>query len=496
MNAVTPMLDTEPGFSHAKIRSIIFGIMLAMLLASLDQTIVATVLPTIGAELGDFANLSWVVTAYLLASTAVTPLYGKLSDIHGRGVVMTAAVVLFTLGSIACALAPGMLTLVLARGFQGLGGGGLIAVAQTIVADVVPPRQRGHYQAMIAGVFATSSIAGPVLGGLIAQHLHWSVIFWINLPLGAGALFMIRRIMNSLPRHERAHRLDLPGALLLFIAATSLLVALSWGGVLYRWASLQVLSLLGLSALGSCAFVWRMRTAPEPFLPLDMLLDRVVAAGTGAAFFIYGIIIALTITTPLYFETAWHLSTAASGFALIPQMAGTVGGTLISGQAMARLRWYKLPALVFLSVSVLSLTAIAILPEIPRAVQLGLFAVIAFGMGTVLPLSTVAIQNAVPLHRLGTVTGTANFFRALGGALFVALLGAVLLGALGANGVGEAMGGLSELALHADPARVQHAFHLTFGVAAAVAFCGLVCVIVMEQRPLRASVRLDPVEAV
>lgn len=485
MDAPVRSEEAPPMLGHAEIRSILLGIMLAMLLAALDQTIVATALPTIGADLNDFANLSWVVTSYLLASTAVTPLYGKLSDIHGRGVMMTGAVVLFTLGSIACALAPSMLVLILARGLQGLGGGGLISLAQTIIADIIPPRERGRYQAMIASVFAASSIAGPVLGGVIAQHLDWSMIFWINLPLGVGAFLMIRKIMGRLPRHERPHKLDLPGALLLIVSAVSLMLALSWGGVFYPWASPQVIGLLIVAGVGSVAFVWRMRTNAEPFLPLDMMANQVVATGIAGAFFMYGLMIALTIATPLYFETAWHLSSSAAGLALIPQMAGTVAGAISSGRAMARLKNYKLPALLGSVASTLCLAIIATLPAgASQGLQIALLAVASMGMGTVFPLSTVAIQNAVPPHQLGTVTGAANFFRALGGALFVAILGAVLLGTIGGGEAGD----MNALAANAEPALLLHAFHLVFGTAAAVSLLGTICVFAMRQLPLKASV--------
>lgn len=486
MDASVHPEEAPPVLGHAEIRSIIFGIMLAMLLAALDQTIVATALPTIGADLNDFANLSWVVTSYLLASTAVTPLYGKLSDIHGRGVMMTGAIILFTLGSIACALAPSMLVLILARGLQGLGGGGLISLAQTIIADIIPPRERGRYQALIASVFAASSIAGPVLGGVMAQHLDWSMIFWINLPLGIGAFLMIRKIMGRLPRHERPHKLDLPGALLLIVSAVCLMLALSWGGVSYPWASLQVVGLLVVAGLGSVVFVWRMRTTSEPFLPLGMLANQVVATGIGAAFFMYGLMIALTILTPLYFEAAWHLSSSAAGLALIPQMAGTVLGAISSGRAMARLKNYKLPALVGSAASTVCLAIMATLPAgASYGLQIVLLAVASMGMGTVFPLSTVAIQNAVPAHQLGTVTGAANFFRSLGGALFVAVLGAVLLGTIGGGEAGD----VNALTANAEPGLLLHAFHLVFGTAAVVSLLGTLCVFAMRQLPLRASVQ-------
>ena len=219
-------LAPEP-VSQAEIRTILFGILLAMLLAALDQTIIATALPTIGRELGDVAHLPWAVTIYLLTSTAVTPLYGKFSDSHGRRVTMLIGIAVFVAGSVACALAPSMVALVVARGIQGLGGGGLIALAQTIIGDLVPPRERGRYQVYFASVFMTASLVGPVLGGFIAEHLHWSVIFWINLPLGLVAFAVSSRALRRLPLVHRPHELDFLGAGLLVAATVSLLLALS-----------------------------------------------------------------------------------------------------------------------------------------------------------------------------------------------------------------------------------------------------------------------------
>src|SRR3954471_11397106 len=220
--------EAFPGHAlgRAEIRSIVIGIMVAMLLAALDQTIIATALPTIGRELHDLEHLSWVVTAYLLASTAVTPLYGKFSDTHGRRVTLLIGIATFIVGSIACALAPTMLALILARGLQGLGGGGLISLAQTIIADLVSPKERSRYQVYFASVFVTSSLIGPVLGGFFAEHLHWSVIFWINLPLGLLALWMTNSSLKRLPRHDRPHRLDLLGAGLLVLATVTFMLAL------------------------------------------------------------------------------------------------------------------------------------------------------------------------------------------------------------------------------------------------------------------------------
>ena len=265
-----------PALSHAEIRTIILGVLLAMFLAALDQTIIATALPTIGRELGDLEHLPWIVTVYLLTSTAVTPLYGKFSDSYGRRVTMLVGIVIFIAGSIACALAPTMFVLILARALQGIGGGGLIALAQTIIADIVAPRERGRYQVYFASVFMTSSLLGPVLGGFFAEHMHWSVIFWINIPLGLVALVIAYHSLKKLPRHDRPHRLDLLGAALLVAATVALLLGLSWGGIRYPWGSLPVLGLFAASLVLWGLFAMRMRLAPEPLIPPGVLHNPVV----------------------------------------------------------------------------------------------------------------------------------------------------------------------------------------------------------------------------
>ncbi|MEW6124473.1 MAG: MDR family MFS transporter [Pseudomonadota bacterium] len=478
--------DASGGFTHSEILSIIFGLMLAMFLAALDQTIVATALPTIGEDLDDVMNLAWVVTAYLLASTTVTPLYGKLSDIHGRGVVLLVAIVLFSVGSLACALSPNMLVLILARGLQGLGGGGLISLAQTIIADIIPPKERGRYQAYIASVFATASIAGPLVGGVFAQHLHWSLIFWINLPLGLAAFLVMRRMLPRLPRHGRSHKLDALGCALMVIASSSLLLALSWGGVHFTWGSVEILGLLTLCVVTTAGFIWRMLTAEEPFLPLSMLGLPVVGYATGSVCFVYGTMIALTIMTPLYYETARGLSASEAGLALMPQMACVVLGAVMGGQAMAKLTHYKRPALVGLMLGVVGLFAVSRLPlSAPVGLEILLFSLSGAGMGMVFPLSTVCIQNAVPVHQLGTATGGANFFRALGAAVMVAALGAVFATALGAGELGD----IAQLAAGAGAASLHAAFGHVFAATALALFLGLLFLMRMPELPLRGTVR-------
>ncbi|UZF91846.1 MDR family MFS transporter [Bosea sp. NBC_00550] len=480
-------LDTQipaAPLTPADIRSILIGIMLAMFLAALDQTIVATALPTIGRELNDVTHLSWIVTIYLLAATAVTPLYGKLADIHGRRVVLLSGIVVFVIGSIACALAPSLWLLVLARFIQGLGGGGLIALAQTIVADMVPPKERGRYQVYFASVFMSSSLLGPVLGGVLAEQLHWSVIFWINLPLGLGAYWMTSGALKRLPRHEHPHKLDVIGAVLMMLATVSLLLALSWGGTAYPWRSLPIATLIGVSLLLWALFAWRLRTASEPLIPLDLLGNRVVRRGTLAAGFGMGTFIGLTIYLPLYFETVMGLSATHSGLGLLPLTCGTVVGATSSGRAMSHLTHYKRVPMVGLFVA---LTGTAVLAAFSGQLALlpfsVLLAIVSIGFGTLLPVATVSIQNAVTVHQLGTATAVANFFRQIGGALIVAIFGAIVLG-----GVGGAAAQLSPEALKlgtVDRETMVTLFRYVFGAASLGFGCALVSLALMEQLPLR-----------
>jgi EmrB/QacA subfamily drug resistance transporter len=472
--------------THAEIRTIIIGVLLAMFLAALDQTIIATALPTIGRELGDLEHLPWIVTVYLLTSTAVTPLYGKLSDTYGRRVIMLVGIVVFIAGSIACALAPTMFFLILARGIQGIGGGGLIALAQTIIADIVPPKERGRYQVYFASVFMTSSLLGPVLGGYFAEHLHWSVIFWINLPLGLVALFIAFQSLKKLPRFERPHRLDLLGSVLLVAATVALLLSLSWGGIRYPWGSLPILGLFAVSLVLWGLFAARMRLAPEPLIPPGVLHNPVVRMGVLAACFGMGTYIGLTIYLPVYFETVRGLSASLSGLALIPLMAGTVVGATLSGRTMAKVKHYKRLPIAGLLVA-MAATGVLVLYEQAlsiTAVEI-ILAVISVGLGTLLPVTMVTTQNAVASHEMGTATGTANFFRSLGGAFIVAIFGAIVLSGSGLSGAAsfEALGA----AAAASGINLGDIFSYVF-LAALIGFgLALAFLLALEERPLRGT---------
>jgi len=303
-----PLQPSPDYLDHAGARRIVVGVLLTMLLAALDQVMVATALPTIAGSLGDVDNMSWVVTANLLCATAATPLYGKLSDIHGRRMMMLIAIGIYAAGSLACVLAPTMLILILSRALQGLGGGGLMPLVQTIIGDVASPRDRPRDQAYTSSTFIISTVGGPLLGGFIAEHLHWSWIFWVNLPLCAIAFLLTHNVLQRLPRHDRPHQLDVLGAALMVSAAIALMLALTWGGRRYPWVSPQILVLFAGSTGLWTLFVWRVMTTHEPFIPLSVLRDGAMRVGTGAAFFAVGTVIALTIMLPLYAQLALGLS--------------------------------------------------------------------------------------------------------------------------------------------------------------------------------------------
>ncbi len=487
MDARSPGSDASLTLDPAEVRTILFGVMLAMFLSALDQTIVATALPTIGVAFSDLESLPWIVTSYLLTATAVTPLTGKLADIYGPRPVLLAGIAIFLLGSIACALAPSIFWLIVARALQGIGGGGLISLAQTIIGLMISPRDRGKYQGYFAAVFISSSIAGPILGGFFAQHLHWSLIFWINVPLGIAAAVRSERALRRLPPHHHKHRLDVLGALLMCLATVAMLLALSWGGTRFAWGSVEVLGLVAGSVVLWALFGLRIATAVEPLLPLSVLSNQVVLTGIIAAACAMGTLIGLSIELPLYFESVLHLSASQSGLAMIPLMAGVVIGATATGRLMPHIAHYKRLPVAGQSVGMLALAVLAIDPAgVPLALLVLLTGIAGVGLGTVLPVATVGIQNAVPVPQIGTATAAMNFFRSLGGAVLTAVFGAIVIGLAGVSGPHEVGGSLALGA--AEAATMAHAFRWVFAAAAFALFIGLVATLIMEERPLRTTV--------
>jgi EmrB/QacA subfamily drug resistance transporter len=484
-----PPLAPRAPLTQSEVRTILMSLLLTMFLAALDQTIVATALPTIGRQFQDVSNLSWVITAYLLASTAVAPVFGTLSDIYGRRGMIIAALGLFVAGSILCALAPNMTVLILARGLQGLGGGGIMPIVQTVISDVVTPRERGQYQAYFSGVWMAAGIGGPVLGGFFAEHLHWSMIFWINVPLGLASLAMLLPKMGKIPVFHKRRKVDWVGGVLLMASAVVIMLVLTWGGIRYPWLSPTIVAMLGASVALTFAFVWHAGTAEEPFLPLSLMRGTVAPYSMAAGGCAFGAMLGLTVHLPLYYEVVYHLSASEAGLALIPLAAVSTGGAAIAGRTMARAKHYKLVAVVGTLCAALLGCALA-LTTLPLWALLLLLSMYALGLGTVFPVSVVALQNAVARSQVGTVTGAMNFFRALMASFMVAAFSAILLMALGGD---ISLGGEHHGPVGSIPAAdMIAAFRYVFGAAAALLACAAVCMIAMEERPLAGPAKPPP----
>ncbi|HUD84828.1 MAG TPA: MFS transporter, partial [Xanthobacteraceae bacterium] len=404
----------------------------------------------------------------------------------GRRALLLVAIGFFIAGSIACALAPTIWLLILARGLQGIGGGGLLPIAQTIIADLLSPRERPVVQGRTSIMFMSASILGPVLGGLLTDHLNWSFIFWINVPLGAIALVMTERALRKLPRHDRPHQLDVIGAALMVGAALTLMLALAWGGSHYPWGSWRILTLIASSVVLWVLFALRLLSAREPFIPLAILHGRVTSSITIAAFFSIGTIIGVTIYTPLYCQTVLGVSASLSGLALIAYMGGATLGSLISTRIVVRVTHYmRVP----IGALVIAIAALAILAADPAGHSLGevvgLLFLVGLGVGPMYPVSTIVMQNVVKPHQLGTATGTLNFFRTLGGAIVVAGFGAIVLG-----GVGDSSGVTTLEKIASGHGDLAPAFHWVFIAAAVCLAISLVCLVAVEERPLHGPMRV------
>src|SRR6476620_11807974 len=475
-----PPLAPRAPLTQDEVRTILMSLLLTMFLAALDQTIVATALPTIGRQFADVNNLSWVITAYLLASTAVAPVFGTLSDIYGRRAMIITAMSLFMVGSIMCALAPNLPVLILARALQGLGGGGIMPIVQTVISDVVSPRERGQYQAYFSGVWVAAGIGGPVIGGVFAEHLHWSMIFWINVPLGAGALALLLPKMAKIPVFHRRRKVDWLGGILLMASAVVIMLVLTWGGNRYLWLSPTVLAMIGAAVALALAFVWHARNAEEPFLPLPLMGGTVVPYAMAAGGCALGAMMGLTVHLPLYYEVVYHLTASEAGLALIPLAAISTFGAAIAGKTMARAKHYKRDAITGTAIAAICGLALA-LTTLPLWGLLVLLSLFALGLGTTFPVSVVSLQNSVVRAQIGTGTRAMNFFRALMASFTVAAFSAILLMALGAGiSLGEHRGPANAIPV----ADMVTAFHYVFGAATALLACASLCIILMEERPL------------
>ena len=483
------------------------ALMLAILLAALDQTIVATALPTIVGDLGGLSHLSWVVTAYLLATTASAPLWGKLGDQYGRKMLFQAAIVIFLIGSALCGLSRNMPELIGFRALQGLGGGGLMVLAQAIVGDVVPPRERGKYQGAFGAVFGVSSVAGPLLGGFFVDNLSWRWVFYVNLPIGLIALVTIAFALPASASRE-AHKIDYMGTVLLAAAATCVVLLTSWGGTTYAWSSPVIIG-LGIAAV-LLAVAWWVSAgrAAEPVLPRRLFRDPVFSVGAGISFAAGFAMFGALAFLPLYLQVVRGVSPTISGVYLLPMVLGLLVTSVTSGQLISRLGRYKVYPIIGTALVAIALFLLSRLTETTSSVVMGLyFFVLGLGLGLVLQVLVIAVQNSTDYADLGTATSSVTFFRTIGGSFGVAIFGSVFSNRLATELARALHGavlppGFSPATAQANPGVLQklpaalradilHAyvvsFHAVFLGAVPVALAAFVLTWFLPERPLRSS---------
>jgi EmrB/QacA subfamily drug resistance transporter len=450
----------------------VFGaLMLGMFLAALDQTIVSTALPTIVGDLGGLDHLSWVVTSYLLASTASTPLYGKLGDMYGRKPVFLAAILIFLAGSMLSGLSQSMGELVAFRALQGIGAGGLMVGAQAIIADIVAPRERGRYMGLIGSVFAVASIAGPLLGGFLVESISWRWVFYVNMPIGVIAVLVVALRLH-LNRPTERHSIDFSGAALLTAGVVALILVTTWGGNQYSWGSPVVIGLGAAGVALIAAFIWQERRAAEPIIPLSLFRSPVFRVASGMGFFIGLALFGAIIFIPLFLQLVYGVSPTSSGLRMLPLMAGLLAASILSGRAITRIGRYKMfpiagTAITTVGLFLLSRLQVDTAPWLASVYML----VLGVGLGLVMQVLVLVVQNDAPARDVGVATSTATFFRSMGGSLGVALFGAIFasrlaheLTALPAGVAARFSGGVnvSPGEVHALPVGVRHDFLLAF----------------------------------
>jgi EmrB/QacA subfamily drug resistance transporter len=501
-----------PVFSHQEKIVIFLGLMLGMFLAALEQTIVATALPGIAADLKAAEHLSWVVSAYLLTSTAATPIYGKLSDLYGRKLMLQIAIGIFLITSLLCGLAQSMTELVIYRALQGLGGGGLLAMAHATIADVVSPRERGRYQAYIASTFAVASVAGPVLGGLFTEHLGWQWIFWINLPFGLAALLVAQKTLKRLHVKRVRHKIDYAGAVLIVSAVCCVLLVTTMGGNEFAWASPQILGLGAAAILLFALSVVQERRAPEAILPPRLFGNANYMIAMTASLLLSMVMIGGLVFMPLVLQMIYQMSAGDSGLMLIPLTCTSVMGAITAGQRVSRTGRYKhFPVLgmsMVLAAMLLLATITAATPLWLTGIYMGLS---GYGIGLFMPVMLISVQNSVEQRDLGVGTASVSFFRSMGGSFGVALFGAVLIARL--DQLIAALPGHAALgpqpavqllragpaALASTPAALRDgvglaltdAFHTVFWLGAGIAALALGIIVFLRETPLRGG----PVQA-
>jgi EmrB/QacA subfamily drug resistance transporter len=498
---MTDTLTAQPtaSASQPKIRVIFGALMLVMLLASLDQTIVSTALPTIVGEFGGLEHLSWIVTAYMLATTVVTPLYGKLGDLYGRKIVLQSAIILFLAGSALCGMSQSMGQLIAFRAIQGLGGGGLLVTSIAVVGDIISPRDRGRYQGFFGAVFGVSTVTGPLIGGFFVEQLSWRWIFYVNLPLGLVALAVIGLAFTS-PAERRSPSIDVWGAILLAVALSSLVLLASFGGHTLPWFSSQSLGLAALAVATVVGFILVERRAEAPILPPSLFRNRifVVSAAVG---FIVGLSMFGAITyMPVYLQVVKGISPSEAGMALTPMMGGLLVTSIASGQIISRIGRYRIFPIVGTAVMAAGLGLLSTLDAGSAIwVASAFMLVLGLGLGMVMQVLVLAVQNAVGYRDLGVATSGATLFRSIGGSLGVSLFGAIFAAGLASQLAGHLPAGTSfpsetdGASIAALPAALRAiyldayvaALHPVFLWATAIALIGFALTWLLREVPLR-----------
>ncbi|KQN72927.1 MDR family MFS transporter [Devosia sp. Leaf64] len=497
-------IQLDDAMQDPSTKLVIGAVAVTLLLASLGQTIVSTALPSIVGQLGGLDHLTWVVIAYLLSSTVVAPIYGKLGDLFGRKIVLQAAIVIFLGGAVLSAMATSMTFLIAARAIQGLGGGGLMVVAMTVVADIIPPRQRGKVQGLFGAVFGVATVVGPLLGGFIVEHLSWQWIFLINLPVGVLALAVIAVALK--PRAERVkHSIDYAGFVLLSGGLTAFVLATSLGGNTFGWFSLQIIGLVVGALVFLGAFVWVESRAAEPVLPLDLFRNNTFAV-TSAVGFLVGMAMFGSITfLPMYLQLAKGVSPTDSALQLVPMMIGLIGASTASGFIMTRTGRYKMLPLASTFVLVIGLLALANMQLDTPSVQIAAYMfLVGAGIGPVNNVSVTATQNAVSRDIVGAATAGVTLFRQIGGSIGVSVFGAIFSSGLAAR-LGDVMPegsgtSFSASAVAALPPEVRErvleafasALHPVFYTAAGAAILAFALAWLLEERPLANTLRQAP----